>query len=114
MKIGQIFMPSVPLENSLKWDMWLIVGVVLGAVVASLIAKEFKLRVPPVRVLVQTFVGGALMGFGAVCSTGCNIGHIMSGVPQLSLGSLIAGVSIVLGSWFAAYLMFVRPMAAKE
>lgn len=113
LKIGQMFMPSVPFENSLKWDMWLIVGIVVGAAVAALIAKEFKLRMPAGRMLVQTFIGGALMGFGAVCSTGCNIGHILSGVPQLSIGSLIAGTSIVLGAWLAAYLMFVRPMAKE-
>ena len=113
LKIGQMFMPSVPFENSLKWDMWLIVGIVLGAAIAALIAGEFKFRKPAGRVLVQTFIGGALMGFGAVCSTGCNIGHILSGVPQLSIGSLIAGAAIVLGSWLAAYLMFVRPMAKE-
>jgi len=113
LKIGWLFMPSKPLADSLKWDMWLIVGTVVGAAIAALIAKEFKLRVPPGRMLVQTFIGGALMGFGAVCSTGCNIGHILSGVPQLSIGSLIAGTSIVLGAWLAAYLMFVRPMAKE-
>ena len=111
LKIGQMFMPSVPFADSLKWDMWLIVGIVVGGAIAALIAKEFKLRVPSGRMLVQTFIGGALMGFGAVCSTGCNIGHILSGVPQLSIGSLIAGTSIVLGAWLAAYMMFVRPMA---
>ncbi len=111
LKIGQMFMPSVPFADSLKWDMWLIVGIVVGAAIAALMAKEFKLRKPAGRMLVQTFIGGALMGFGAVCSTGCNIGHILSGVPQLSIGSLIAGTSIVLGAWLAAYLMFVRPMA---
>jgi uncharacterized membrane protein YedE/YeeE len=109
-KIGQMFMPSVPFENSLKWDMWLIVGIVVGAAIAALIAKEFKFRVPKTSMLVQAFIGGALMGFGAVCSTGCNIGHILSGVPQLSIGSFIAGASIILGAWLAAYFMFVRPM----
>ncbi len=112
-KIGQMVMPSVPFADSLKWDMWLIVGTVVGAAIAALIAKEFKLRVPPGRMLVQTFIGGSLMGFGAVCSTGCNIGHILSGVPQLSIGSMIAGISIVLGSWLAAWFMFVRPMAKE-
>jgi len=102
------------MENSLKWDMWLIIGIIAGALVAALIAREFKLRVPKWPVLIQTFLGGALMGFGAVCSTGCNIGHVLSGVPQLSIGSLLAGLAIVLGSWLTAYLMFVRPMASGD
>ena len=113
-KIGQMLLPSVPFENSLKWDMWLIVGIVVGAAIAALIAKEFKFRVPKASMLAQSFIGGTLMGFGAVCSTGCNIGHILSGVPQLSIGSFIAGLSIILGAWLAAYFMFVRPMASAE
>ncbi len=113
LKIGQMFQPSVPFDDSLKWDMWLIVGIVVGAAIAAFIAKELKLRVPPARMLAQAFVGGALMGFGAVCSTGCNIGHILSGVPLLSIGSILAGIAIVLGAWLAAYVMFVRPMAAE-
>ena len=85
----------------------------IPAQIAAFIAKEFKLRMPPARMLIQTFIGGALMGFGAVCSTGCNIGHILSGVPQLSIGSIFAGIAIVLGAWLAAYVMFVRPMASE-
>ena len=113
LKIGQMFMPSVPFENSLKWDMWLIVGIIVGAAVAALIAKEFKLRMPAGRVLVQTLIGGFLMGFGAVSSSGCNVGHILSGVPQLSLGSLLGGTCIVLGAWLTAWFLFVRPMAQE-
>jgi uncharacterized protein len=92
----------------INWGALLIVGAVLGAAIAALIANEFKLRAPAPRVLVQTFFGGALMGFGAKTAGGCNIGHIFSGVPQLSIGSLVAGTSIVLGCWFAVYLFFIR------
>jgi uncharacterized membrane protein YedE/YeeE len=97
-----------------NWIGLLIVGIVVGALVASLIAKEFKFRVPDVKTLVQTFVGGLLMGFGAVTSGGCNIGHLLSGIPQLSLGSILAGISIVLGAWVASYVMFVLPQKNAE
>jgi len=95
--------------NTLKWDAWLIIGIIVGALIAALIAKEFKFRMPKAIVLLQTFVGGTLMGFGAVTSGGCNIGHLLSGIPQLSIGSTLAGLSIVLGAWLTAYIMFVRP-----
>jgi uncharacterized membrane protein YedE/YeeE len=96
-------------EVSLGWISWLIIGIVVGSLIAALIAGEFKFRVPKGSTLVQTFIGGLLMGFGAVTSGGCNIGHLLSGVPQLSLGSILAGLSIVAGAWLTAYLMFVRP-----
>ena len=97
-----------------NWIGMLIIGIIVGGLVAALIAKEFKFRVPKPLVLVQTFGGGLLMGFGAVTSGGCNIGHLLSGIPQLSLGSILAGVSIVLGAWAASYVMFVLPQKKAE
>jgi len=95
-------------ENAMSWEALLVIGVVIGAAIAALIAREFKLRAPAPAVLIQTFVGGLLMGFGAVTAGGCNIGHILSGVPQLSIGSLLAGVSIILGGWTTVYFFFIR------
>lgn len=97
-----------------SWIGMLIVGIVVGGLIASIIAKEFKFRVPSAMTLVQTFVGGLLMGFGAVTSGGCNIGHLLSGIPQLSLGSILAGISIVLGAWAASYVMFVLPQKKSD
>ena len=101
-------------EVQLNWIAWLIIGTVVGAFIAALIARELKLRVPPAKRLLITFGGGLLMGFGAVLSGGCNITHILSGVPQLSLGSFLAGISIILGAWLMSYIMFVRPMKKAE
>jgi hypothetical protein len=101
-------------EVKLGWISWLIVGIIVGALIAALIAGEFKFRTPDGGTLVKTFLGGLLMGFGAVTSGGCNIGHLLSGVPQLSLGSMLAGLSIIAGSWVTAYLMFVRPMQSGD
>lgn len=99
-------------ENAISWEVLLVLGVVVGGFLAAIIAGEFALRAPQPKVMLQTFAGGLLMGFGAVCASGCNVGHILSGVPQLSMGSIFGGTSIVLGAWFAAYLLFVRPQQA--
>lgn len=96
-------------EAKLNWEGLEIIGIILGALIAALIAKEFKFRFPSGLTLLQTFGGGLLMGFGAVLSGGCNIGHLLSGIPQLSLGSMLAGVFIFLGAWAASYVMFVLP-----
>ena len=102
---------SVP-ETKLGWDAWLVIGIIIGALVAALIAGEFKFRWPGWTTIGQTFVGGLLMGFGAVCSAGCNVTHIVSGLPQLAISSLVASIAIALGAWLAAYLVFVRPQTA--
>jgi uncharacterized protein len=99
-------------ENFFSWEVLLVLGVVLGGFFAALIAGEFALRAPAPKMMLQAFGGGLLMGFGAVCASGCNVGHILSGVPQLSMGSIVSGMSIILGAWVAAYFLFIRPQQA--
>ncbi len=98
---------AVP-EAKLGWDAYMVIGIIVGAFIAALIASEFKIRWPGWSLLAQTFVGGLLMGFGAVTSAGCNVTHILSGLPQLGIGSLVGAIAIVLGAWLTAYLIFVR------
>ena len=104
----------LPGDASISWEGWLVIGVVIGAFIAAFAANELKLRMPSWKTMGLTFLGGLLMGFGAVVSSGCNVGHILSGVPQLSLGSILGSIFIVLGGWATAYLMFIRPMQTKD
>jgi len=94
--------------DKLNWFAFLVIGVVVGAGIAAVIAGEFKLRAPDARRLLQQFIGGLIMGIGAIIGTACNIGHILSGIPQLSLGSILGGAFIILGCWVTAYIMFMR------
>ncbi len=94
--------------NIPSWETFLVIGVVMGAAAAAGIAGEFKLRAPGPGRLVQQFVGGLMLGIGAVTANGCNIGHILSGVPQLAIGSIIAGFSIIIGCWVTAYILLMR------
>lgn len=96
-------------ETALNWEVFEVLGIVIGGFIAAVIAREFKLRSPKdgKRILIQ-YIGGFTMGVGAIIALGCNIGNILSGFPLLSLGSLLAGAFIILGCWFMAYLMFMR------
>ena len=97
-------------QNFMGWLPVMLLSTIVGAFIAAIIAGEFKLRAPAPRALLQCFFGGCLMGFGAVCSGGCNITHILSGVPQLALSSMLGGAFLILGCWAAAWWMFIRPM----
>ena len=94
--------------EKLNWFTFLVIGVVVGAAIAAVIAGEFKLRAPDAKRLLQQFIGGLIMGIGAVIGTACNIGHILSGIPQLALSSILGGAFIILGCWVTAYIMFMR------
>jgi uncharacterized membrane protein YedE/YeeE len=94
--------------DSIMWPGFIILGAILGSFISAYIAGEFKFRVPKEGfTLVKQFIGGLLMGFGAVVAMGCNITNILGGVPQLSLHSIITGLCIIGGSWIAAYLLFM-------
>ena len=80
----------------------------IGSFLSAYIGREFKFRVPKDGfTLFKQFIGGGLMGFGAVTASGCNITNILGGVPQLSLHSIITGAFIMIGCWIAAYLLFM-------
>jgi uncharacterized membrane protein YedE/YeeE len=97
-------------QNLMTWLPIMVMATIVGAFLAAIISGEFKLRAPAPKTLIQCFIGGCLMGFGAVCSGGCNITHILSGVPQLALSSMLGGAFIILGCWVTAWWMFLRPM----
>lgn len=94
--------------EELNWFTFLVIGVVIGAAIAAVIAGEFKLRAPDATRVLQQFIGGIIMGVGAVIGTACNIGHILTGIPQLAISSIIGGIFIVLGCWVTAYILFMR------
>jgi uncharacterized membrane protein YedE/YeeE len=88
------------------WYGAVVIGAILGAAVAAILAHEWKVRVPPAKMLGQSLFGGLIMGVGAVVGDGCNITTILIGVPLLSLGGMLAGAFTILGCWTAAYLLF--------
>jgi hypothetical protein len=64
--------------------------------------------------MLQAGGGGIVMGVGAQIAGGCNIGHSMTGMSVLSLGSVVTTIGILLGAWVMAYILFIRPMAAQS
>ena len=97
-------------QNLINWLSIMLLSTIVGSFIGAKIAGEAKLRAPAPKVLIQTFFGGCLMGLGAAIGGGCNITHILTGVPQLALSSILNGAFIILGCWTLAYFWFVRPM----
>ena len=93
--------------DSVMWAGFIIIGLIFGSFISALISGEFKFRVPKEGfTIVKQFLGGLLMGFGAVTAMGCNITNILGGVPQLSIHSIITGACIMFGAWIAAFFLF--------
>jgi len=93
----------------LNWEGAEVLGIIIAAFISAVLAKEFKFRVPKRGVAyLQTAIGGVFLGLGAALAFGCNIGNYFTGIPQLAIGSLIAGVCFILGNWFMSWLMYGR------
>ena len=83
------------------WLIAFLLGLVVGAHLASRTAGGFWLRgEQPVRYL-QLATGGLLLGAGGWIAGGCNLGHGLSGVAQLNVSSLVVVAAMVTGVWLA-------------
>jgi hypothetical protein len=75
------------------------VGLLLGALSAALLAREFAVRVAPPGELLKGLVGGLLMGIGAMLSLGCNIGGFFSALSAFSLSGFAMMIGLLLGAY---------------
>ncbi|MCL0060090.1 YeeE/YedE family protein [Dehalococcoidia bacterium] len=74
-------------------------GIIFGALLATLIAFQFKLkRLKTKRQIVAAILGGFFMGYGARIAGGCNIGALFSGITTLSLSGWVFAVFLFLGA----------------
>lgn len=90
------------------WGVFFIFAVPLGAALSAWGLKEFKWKIPPAKEVLTVFFGSILMGIGAVIAGGCNLGHGVTGMSMMSIASLVATTSIVLGNWTMVYFKFIR------
>jgi hypothetical protein len=73
-------------------------GVIVGALAAALLSREFAIRVPVTGELVKGALGGAMLGIGAMLALGCNIGGFFSAVSALSLSGFGMMVGLFVGA----------------
>jgi uncharacterized membrane protein YedE/YeeE len=82
------------------------IGLVFGALVAALAAREFKVRLPrQKRRYLQSFGGGSLMGYGAGIGVGCTIGAFFSAIPSLGLSGWLFGLALLVGAGIGTHII---------
>lgn len=95
--------------GTIDWGSMLIVGLLLGSFLSAGAHRELRWRVPKGERLLQAGIGGVLMGLGAQLAGGCTIGHSLTGLSVLSVGSVVSTLAILTGAWGTAYWLFIRP-----
>ena len=103
------------------WSEWVVIGIPIGALLVALArrlcglaaATQLETREPLPTLLgkrwIAVLAGGVLLLFGARLAGGCTSGHVLSGVSQLAVSSLL----FMLGM-FSAGVVLARSTAAKE
>lgn len=104
-------------KPAVDWQWMLVAGMVIGALISSLVSGDFDwLWIPArwaaafgtntlLRVLVA-LLGGTLLGFGARWAGGCTSGHGISGTMQMAVSSWIAAICFFVGGIVMAQILF--------
>jgi uncharacterized protein len=75
------------------------VGIILGSLIATLLASQFKVKkTKSKKQVIFALIGGIIMGYGARLASGCNIGSFFSGIPSFSLHAWIYFIFVILGA----------------
>jgi len=85
-----VLIESVSLRN---------LGIIVGALLAVLLAEQFRLKkIKSKKQLIGAVLGGLFMGYGSSIAFGCNIGAFFSGIASLSLSGWVFGLFLFLGA----------------
>ncbi|MBL3590204.1 MAG: YeeE/YedE family protein [gamma proteobacterium endosymbiont of Lamellibrachia anaximandri] len=92
-----------------------LVGVLLGSFAYALVSRSFRIEwFYDLRDFINHAIGAVLMGVGGVLAVGCTIGQGISGVSTLSLGSMLALASIILGSALTMKVQYYKLVYEDE
>jgi uncharacterized membrane protein YedE/YeeE len=84
----------------------LIAGVVLGAAISAVSLGEFHPRWRlSWRQAGMVFAGGVVMALGSRMTPGCNVWHLLGGLPLLTMQSLLFLAGIIPGAWLGGRLL---------
>lgn len=100
---------AVEAGRALPFQLWLALGVIAGGAALG----DRRLRMPDAARSARAAAGGVLMGAGGSIAHGCNIGHGLTGLPLLSLGSLLATASMAAGALLTWRLLLARRPALR-
>lgn len=85
---------------------WRNVGIIVGALFATLMASGFKFKkIKSFRQVIAATLGGLLMGYGARIAFGCNIGALFSGIASLSLSGWVFAAFMFAGAVVGSKLL---------
>lgn len=85
---------------------WINIGIIFGALLATLMASQFKFKkIKNLKQIIAATLGGLLMGYGARLAGGCNIGALFSSISSLSLSGWVFAIFLFIGAFIGSKLL---------
>lgn len=87
------------------WKIYISLGMLFGAFVGAVLAKEFYIRFPRrLSEWVMITVGGLLMGIGIRLAFVCNVSTFFGMGPEMNMGGYLAISGILAGAWVGSMI----------
>ena len=81
-------------------------GIIFGALLATLLASQFKFKkIKDFRQVAAAVIGGLAMGYGARIAFGCNIGALYSGISVMSVSGWVFAIFLFVGAVIGSKLL---------
>lgn len=81
-------------------------GIIVGALMATLLASQFKIKkIKAFRQVVAAVLGGLMMGYGARLALGCNIGALFTAIASWSLSGWVFAFFLLIGAYIGSKLL---------
>ncbi|MCX7537592.1 YeeE/YedE thiosulfate transporter family protein [Corynebacterium sp. P5875] len=99
-------------SSFLDWGALLVLGILVGALIAAKVSGEFRVRVPDARTSSRAVVGGIGMGVGASWAGGCTVGNGMVQTSLFTYQGWVALAFFAVGVGVAAKI-WLKPSGRK-
>jgi uncharacterized membrane protein YedE/YeeE len=98
--------PGAALDGIAVIQFPLIGGILAGSFISAVSLREFRIRfrVPPIQIA-SGLAGGVVMGLASRMAPGCNVWHVMGGLPIFSVPSILFVLGLFPGAWIGSGLL---------
>jgi len=103
---GMAIIPGVleAVNLDMSWGFLFVLGILLGSFYSTRNNELKKFSWPKKSIIGKRLLGGLGLGLSGSIAAGCTVGHGLTFVPLLGIGSLVTITFIFLGSGFVGYL----------
>jgi hypothetical protein len=85
--------------QALSWDFFFVLGIPFGGLLSVIRSGKFASSTLSSIAVWKLVGGGFVLGASASLAGGCTVGHGLTGIPLLSLGSITFTIFAILGAW---------------